>query len=308
MSEGQVLTDSATMPALHGEALAFDASRGRLVVFGGRTPRDWLTGTWEWDGARWHLAADSASSPQPRGAHAMGFHPAERRVYLFGGTFSPRAQGLCDTWAFDGTTWARAADSVCVTDRVRNAALVFEARAGRMLLVDGPAIAGDSARALRLWRLAGRAWELVESLGPRRTGFSAVAYDESRGVLVVPVLFDGPDAGVWEWDGTRWKHIASAGPSRRQTYALAYDSRLRRVVLIGGQASTQGPYLADAWTWDGAGWTLLAAPTNGPPGRGGATLLDDAAGARLLYFGGYNEGLLADLWALEPGGWKRLRR
>jgi hypothetical protein len=35
------------LPALHGEAVAYDEARGRLIVFGGRTLSDWLQGTWE---------------------------------------------------------------------------------------------------------------------------------------------------------------------------------------------------------------------------------------------------------------------
>ena len=35
------------LPPLHGEAVTYDEARDRLVVFGGRTPDDWLQGTWE---------------------------------------------------------------------------------------------------------------------------------------------------------------------------------------------------------------------------------------------------------------------
>ena len=128
-------------------------------------------------------------------------------------------------------------------------------------------------------------------------------------MLVVPVVFGGPDAGVWEWNGHDWRHVRAAGPSTRQTYGLAYDARRRRVVLVGGQAGRAGPYYDDEWTWDGARWSQAARPRGAvPPGRGGATLLGDSARGRLLYFGGYSDSLLADLWALDAGGWRQLRR
>ena len=176
-----------------------------------------------------------------------------------------------------------------------------------MLLVEGPAVARDTARAMRLWRWRDSAWVLVDSSGPRRTGFSEVAWDESRNVLVVPVLFGGPDAGVWEWNGSRWTHNAAAGPSNRQTYGLTYAPHLRRVVLAGGQGSFRGPYFDDMWTWDGSRWTEVprgSGPT--PPGRGGGRLMSDASRNRLLYFGGYNEAPLADLWELTASGWNQL--
>jgi hypothetical protein len=38
--------------ALH--AMAYDAARGRTVLFGGNGDGRVLDDTWEWDGARWH--------------------------------------------------------------------------------------------------------------------------------------------------------------------------------------------------------------------------------------------------------------
>jgi hypothetical protein len=178
-----------------------------------------------------------------------------------------------------------------------------------MLLAEGPAVADDTARRLRLWEWKNDAWVLTDSMGPRRVGFSAAAFDDARGVLVVPVLFGGPDAGVWEWDGRDWTHARAAGPSTRQTYGLAYDSERRRVVLVGGQGGRAGPYLDDEWTWDGARWSRMTrARGTVPAGRGGATLLRDVAGRGLVYFGGYSDSLLADFWALDARGWRRLPR
>jgi hypothetical protein len=178
-----------------------------------------------------------------------------------------------------------------------------------MLLADGPAVADEVPRPMRLFEWKGDAWVLVESLGPRRIGFSAAAFDDARGVLVVPVLFGGPDAGVWEWDGRHWSHVRAAGPSTRQTYALAYDARRRRVVLVGGQGGRAGPYLDDEWTWDGVRWSRTTRDRGPvPAGRGGAAQRRHVAGGDLLYFGGYSDILLADFWALDARGWRRLSR
>ena len=297
-----------TLPALHGEALTADAARGRIVLFGGRTSRAWLSGTWEWDGRQWQRTVDSAASPPPRGGHALAYDGASRRVFLFGGMAGPSAV-YCDTWTYDGARWSRADTRPCVTDRTRNASLVFDSRGRRMLLAEGPAVADETARPLRLWEWKSDAWTLLDSVGPRRIGFSAAAFDEARGMLVVPVLFGGPDAGVWEWNGRKWSHVRVQGPSTRQTYGLAYDARRRRVVLVGGQGGRAGPYLDDEWTWNGAQWSLTPRTRRTKPaGRGGATLLRNATGDGLLYFGGYNDSLHADFWALDARGWRRLSR
>jgi hypothetical protein len=297
------------LPALHGEALAMDTGRGRAVLVGGRAGDDWFRGTWEWDGAGWREIATAAAGPAPRGGHALAYDPSRRRTVLFGGMVSPPATLLCDTWSYDGAAWTKHDAGDCPTDRVRNAGLVFDTRHRRLLLLDGPAIAGDAPRPLRLWRWSESGWALVDDRGPRRIGFSQAAFDAVRGVLVVPVLFGGPDAGVWEWDGGAWTRHASEGPSVRQTYALAWDTGRRRVLLKGGQATSGGPFLADAWTWTGGRWTRdEAASAIGPPGRGGGVLLDDPGRRQLLYIGGYADGLLIDFWALRRDGWHALAR
>ncbi|WP_110173566.1 hypothetical protein [Luteitalea pratensis] len=297
---------SALPSPLHGEALAWDEARGRLALFGGREPGGWLAGTWEWDGRVWRQAIDARASPPARAGHTLAFDPDRKRVVLYGGMTSPPPSSLCDTWEYDGTTWREISTGPCSGQRSRNASLVFDTRRRHLLLLDGPAIGGDQMRAGRLWAWQHEQWRLIDANGPRRTGFSQAAFDDRRGVLVVPVLFGGPDAGVWEWNGTAWNHVGAHGPAVRQTYALAWDSRRQRVLLRGGQGGTHGPYLADQWTWSGTEWTESLPTRTVPAGRGGATLVDDRARARLLYFGGYNDQQLGDFWSLQDDVWTRL--
>ena len=297
---------------LHGEAAAFDRSTDRMVLFGGSTPsRATLAGTWAWDG-RWWLAADSASGPSARAGAAIEYDPTLRAIVMLGGfrIDAPRGSDpqLCDAWLFRGGRWLGMGDGPCVTTRLRSWSLVYSSRAKATLLVDGPALPGDTAlRPLRIWKWADRRWQLVDSTGPRRSGFSRVAFDDARGVLVVPVLFGGPDEGVWEWNG-QWRRIEATGPSRRQTYGLVYDSRAQRVVLGGGQGGSRGPYHDDFWSWDGRVWTQWPAYAGGPVGRGGGNLLFDHDQNRFIYFGGYDSGPLRDLWVFSDGRWKRMDR
>ena len=292
------------LPPLHGEAVAYDEARGRLIVFGGRTPNDWLQGTWEWNGRRWQRTLPAEGGPSPRGGHAMAYDAARQRAVLFEG-----AQGTelhCDTWILERRSWTRMKEAGCITDRVRNAGLVFDSREGRMLLVEGPSIGDEETGAARVWQWSGETWALAAQGGPQRTGFSAVAYDAARGVLIVPVLFGGPDAGTWEWDGKSWHRSDAMPPSPRQTYGLTYDTARQQVILAGGQGGRQGPYFDDVWAWDRAGWSPVEQSSQRPAARGGGTLLTDARNARLLYFGGYNTGLLGDLWSFERGMWRRV--
>jgi hypothetical protein len=298
---------AGTLPSpLHGEALTWDEARGRLVLFGGREPAGWLAGTWEWDGRAWRQALDASASPPARAGHALAFDPERKRVVLYGGMTSPPPTSRCDPWEYDGAAWTQVGADPCTGQRSVNASLVFDTHRRQLLLLEGPAIGGDEVRHARLWAWQDERWQLVDVNGPRRTGFSQAAFDDRRGVLVAPVLFGGPDAGVWEWDGVAWTHIRAHGPTARQTYALTWDSRRHRTVLRGGQGGSRGPYHADEWTWNGTEWTEILPSRSSPAARGGATLIDDRAGARLLYFGGYNDQQLADFWSQRDNAWTRI--
>jgi hypothetical protein len=111
-------------------------------------------------------------------------------------------------------------------------------------------------------------------------------------------------ADLWALDGAgtpsaAWSQVDGALPADRNLYAFArHDGD---VVVVGGRGRGS-VYRADTWRFDGS--SLAAAPISAageqPPGRSGATLVDDPVRARMLLFGGRNGGgSLADLWALS---------
>ena len=285
-----------TPPAVHWENLAFDPVRQRLVLFGGVTSAGtYLAGTWAWNGDRWAMLVDSASSPGPRHAHAMTYDAASSTVTVFGGMFdtrdaalptAERERPLCDTWSLKDSTWTRAADTTCAIAATAAVTLIAPGTRDALTLVEGARASLDTQPLpLRLFRRDTAGWTLIDSAGPRRllNANGGVAYDEARSVLVVPVL-GGPDGGVWEWDGARWRRVrVEAGPPPRRNYAIAYDSRRQRVALIGGLASEPRRPLGDHWTWDGAGWSEVASAPVQPSARSHARLVNDARNGRLLY-------------------------
>ena len=86
--------------------MAFDGTRRRTVLFGGRNHTGLLGDTWEWDGENWTQVADSG--PARRHGHAMAFDPNRQRIVLFGGDANGR---LNDTWEWDGNEWVQQGDS-----------------------------------------------------------------------------------------------------------------------------------------------------------------------------------------------------
>src|SRR5438093_448817 len=92
----------------HGQAMAYDAVRGRVTLFGGRGGSS-LGDTWEWEGTTWTQRA--SSGPSPRSGHAMAYDEVRGRVVLFGGSNGSYPYRLTDTWEWDGTTWTQQATS-----------------------------------------------------------------------------------------------------------------------------------------------------------------------------------------------------
>jgi hypothetical protein len=99
---------AGTWPAARsGHRMAYDASRGRVVMVGGAYDDE----VWEWDGLTW-TARLPAHLPAFRQDFAFAYHPRRQRVVMHGGTFV--GTNFRETWEWNGTDWTQvlpAADS-----------------------------------------------------------------------------------------------------------------------------------------------------------------------------------------------------
>lgn len=97
------LTPPTSPSARFFHAMAFDAARHRVVLFGGLSmpPGDPLADTWTWDGRTWTRGPDG---PPGRGGHQMFYTPARPRVVLSGGVQTGQ-NVLADEWELDGAAW-----------------------------------------------------------------------------------------------------------------------------------------------------------------------------------------------------------
>ncbi len=293
-------------PGRNHPAAAYDAGRGRAVLFGG-VGASRFGDTWEWDGARWRQRM--VEGPQARAAAAMVYDPRRRHTLLFGGGAASGALG--DTWIWDGITWTRL--SVDGPEPRACHRMVYDSRRNRVVLYGGSGGAGK-ARLTDTWEWDGAAWRRVATEGPPGSCFHAMAYDEKRG-RVVAFGGRGDDGGTWEWDGRSWVRVASDGPPSRDQHAMAFDAAQNQVVLFGGSGHFpdgrwDGAHYDDTWAFDGATWRRL--PVTGAPGRGGApVLLFDSKSNRLLLYGGvftHSDSpaeQTAHLWTLNESRWIR---
>jgi len=176
-----------------GHAMAYDAARGRIVLFGGGLRGQLLGDTWEWDGTVWSQRA--SSGPVARNEHRMAYDSARGRIVLFGGDGIGGLHG--DTWEWDGTAWTQPASSG-PTARYGHA-MAYDAARGRVVLFggDGGSYLGDT------WEWDGTAWTQRGSSGPAPRFGHAMAYDAARGRVV---LFGGATDGGLSLFGDTWEY------------------------------------------------------------------------------------------------------
>lgn len=92
---------------------------------------------------------------------------------------------------------------------------------------------------------------------------------------------------------------AGTSPCDRDAESVGSPS----VVLFGGASSNVGPFLGDAWGWDGNSWSLLAG--TGPSSRSVQAM--SALGGRIVLFGGdvFSPPILGDTWEWDGTAWDR---
>jgi hypothetical protein len=273
----------------HSHAMAYDAGRGVVVLFGGldggRKTGQLLGDTWEFDGSAWTRVA--TSGPSARLGAAM-VHDARRGVVLlFGGSDGTFRD---DTWEWDGARWQQVGSG---GPRARSRhALAYDCARGRIVLFGVLPVRGNET-----WEWDGGQWQQVATAGPSERSRTAMAFDPVRRRTV---LFGGLDAGnqplgdTWEWDGASWTQVTPSGPApqARSRHAMVWDPSTGTCRIFSGLA---GPVLRDTWEWDGVAWRQVA--TGGPPPRMYHAMVHQAARGASLVFGGWDlSAPLADTW------------
>lgn len=137
--DGRVWVDRTPVPpaaspsprGAHG--LAYDAARGRVVLFGGQDPTC-LGDTWEWDGSTWTRRVP-ATSPPPRAVMGCAYDAARNRVVVFSGVCD--GSGLTDTWEWDGVDWCDRSTPTRPPAANAYGGLAFDPNLSQLLLFGG---------------------------------------------------------------------------------------------------------------------------------------------------------------------------
>lgn len=207
-------------------AMAYDAARANVVLFGGYAGgTSLLADTWTWDGSRWSEQHPPVS-PSSRAGAQMAFDPVSRLTVLFGGGSGGTAHD--DVWTWDGTTWAqKRADSAVGTPGA----------------VQSP-----------------------DATYPTYRGGIGMAFDDAVGKLVLITAGSGggqpstiPD--TWAWDGQTWRPLGHFARTTTNPYGNVHDGavaehpKTKRLVMFGGYSIAGGPAVDDTWTFDGSTWS-----------------------------------------------------
>ena len=158
--------------------VAFDAQRGRLVLYGGLRPIEKtverLTDTWEWDGVSWTRRDAQGFDAFPS---SMAYDSERRQVVAIAvdATSPPDGERPSAMWAWDGTRWSRIGEAF--GDPTLSPSQPLSDGPDGLLLLDGAMHKGTVA-VTWLWR--GGRWirSAASSPTPQRVSH-AMAYDTS---------------------------------------------------------------------------------------------------------------------------------
>ncbi|MBI5543754.1 MAG: hypothetical protein HY901_07710, partial [Deltaproteobacteria bacterium] len=297
-----------------GHAMAYDAARGRVVLFGGEYKGSVLQDLWEWDGASWALRTLEGPAPSARARHALAYDRERERVLLFGGEVPDGSWDktfLDDLWEWDGARWHLLGAGGGPPARSEHG-MVFDPERKRLLLFGGRVkdSVGDNTVHQDTWEWDGAAWSkiLVETKPEARRGH-AMVFVPRVGVVV----FGGSSGNrffhdSWVFAGATWSAKASAtSPLERAQAGMAFDASRNWLVLCGGLSAQN---LDDTWEWDGTSWEAQGTAATPPPRRWHSLAYDPRRGRTVLFGGESRDGekavFLNDTWEWNGMRWHKL--
>jgi len=299
-------------PARAEAAMAFDATTGTTVLFGG-TPNgepSAIGDTWTWDGTDWTQQHPS-TSPPARYLATMTYDASTGTVVLFGGGAAGTGI-LGDTWTWDGTNWTKQVPSTSPPARVAPS-MAYDAATGNVVLFGGYVTAGSFGDT---WTWDGTNWtKQVPATSPPARSFGTMTYDAATSTVVLFggfVTYDQFGGGgnyladTWTWNGTNWNEQSPAtNPPARYLDTMTYDAATSDIILFGGaEPQPGGGYVldGDTWTWDGTNWTEQS-PGDPSAREYGAMAYDGSTSSAVLFGGSNGHGSDGDTWTWDGSAW-----
>jgi hypothetical protein len=285
---------TATSPRARGlHAMAYDSSRGVVVLFGGTSGAGGGTefgDTWEYDGTDW-TAAEPASLPPAMWEVSLVYDSA-RGVAVLGGGMTGSVP-VDTVWEFNGADWSRSpAEPPAFFTGGR---MAYDSRRHVTVLFNWPFT----------WEYDGTSWsQTFSAVLTMGRADHAMAYDPARGVTVLmggyARHFPAVPADAWEFDDTGWRQTAAPGIENGiAAHAMAYDSDRRVVAAVGRLATTIDDRIG-YWEYDGTRWTGGRAGLNVPTDLGFAMAYDSDRGVMVVVPGIHAPAIPGTPTTLKP--------
>ena len=246
-------------------AIAYDAARGKTVVFAVNTADPLIAETWTWDGSTWSQV--TGTQPAAVDAPAMAFDSKRGQVVLFGGcSFDTTTTCPDDTWLFDGTTWTKATAALRPAGRWQHV-LAYDPVGDKTVMFGGNN--ADDTTFQETWSWDGTTWtQAAPTVAPSVRQGAAFVWQPKRERLALIGGWGNGGVGqsdAWEWTGSSWDLIAApptiyarggaivvpthdgsalavtGGYTRAPSYGL-----LQSVLVDGGLLTWQGKGLRDS--------------------------------------------------------------
>ena len=286
-------------PARTGFSFAYDATRDRVVIFGGTRAGVLQQDTWEFNGTAW-VRAFPLNTPTARNSHATTYDSVRQQVVLVGGV-DATAKPLEDSWSYDGSTWTVL--NVDLPPRA-NALLTYDSARNLVILVGGYSDAAATTYPNETWELDAIDWNqrAPRASPPVLSGQKySLVYDVARKrVVAFDYLYS-----VWEWDRISWTpRMPLIVPTDLRSSSMVYDEARQQIVAFGGLTLAGGR--SDAtWVWDHLTWRQVQ-PVNAPPPRSQHSMAYDSVRQRVVIYGGAKDNSgnsWYDTWEWDGTTW-----
>jgi cysteine-rich repeat protein len=323
-----------------GPAMAYDAKRRKMILFGGIGTSTVFADTWEFDGATW-TQLFPANSPSGRFNHRLAYDSARGRVVLFAGQTTYGGTRVNDTWEWDGVNWLPITPTTTPPAVRAHHGLTYDPVRNRVVLFGG--VGAGNVSLGDTWEYNGTTWTERMVTGPTARSGASLTFDVLRGKIVMTGQTE-----TWTLDSAGWTQISTATQDRI-FHAAAYDTERGKVVIFGGIVNSTGVQTnlvaelgSTAWatpaiaspaavaghamafdtrrgvavmfngsipqTWELAGtsWRLVPVAASPTTSRTSFSMAYDALRGKVVLFGGSatsNGNRLADTWEYDGATW-----
>lgn len=268
---------------VHAPELAFDPSRGTVVLYGGDTaltfPGDPQPAMWELQPTGWSSICNPCT-PGPKGSHTMAYDPDHARLLMFGG--QTLAGNEAELWSFASGTWTQLVGSGTPSAR-HNATFVHDPTSHRMLLFGGET--DGAIETADVFSLVDQTWSrLLPAGGPSRiaTYGRSANWDPAAGRVLSLEGGELTADALWSYDGA-WAPLCTGCTGRPRTDSTVVAD-LTTTYVIGGY---DGVEIAETYTVTGDHLTLHSAM---PPARDSVGAAYDPIRDVIVIYGGNGDG------------------